>query len=74
MPTATVKSWNDEEGWGVLVSSEVNGDIWAHFSSIEGDGYRELVPGQKVTCGVQDLGEPIQDGYRFRASGVVVGG
>jgi len=74
MHTATVKSWNDEEGWGVLVSSEVNGEIWAHFSSIEGAGYGELVPGQKVTCGVQDLGEPFQDGYRFRASGVVVVG
>jgi CspA family cold shock protein len=72
MPIATVKSWSDEEGWGVLVSPDVGGDIWAHFSAIDGTGYRELVAGQTVTFEVEDLGGPIQDGYRFRASRVVV--
>jgi CspA family cold shock protein len=72
MPIATVKSWSDEEGWGVLVSSDVSEDIWAHFSAIDDTGYRELVAGQTVTCDVEDLGAPIQDGYRFRASRVVV--
>ena len=71
MPTATVKTWSDEEGWGVLVSPEVSGDIWAHFSAIDGPGYRGLEPGQKVTCNVEDLGGPLQDGYQFRASGIV---
>lgn len=71
MPTATVKTWSDEEGWGVLVSPEVSGDIWAHFSAIDGPGYRRLEPGQKVTFDVEDLGGPRQDGYQFRASGIV---
>lgn len=71
MLAATVKSWNVEEGWGVLVSPEVDGDIWAHFSAIDGPGFRELVAGQKVTCEVEDLGGPVQDGYRFRATRVV---
>jgi len=71
MLAATVKSWSDEEGWGVLVSPEVDADIWAHFSAIDGPGYRELAVGQKVTFEVEDLGGPVQDGYRFRATRVV---
>ena len=71
MPIATVKTWSDEEGWGVLDSPEIREDISAHFSAIDGPGYRELVPGQTVTCEVDDLGGPVQDGYRFRASRVV---
>jgi CspA family cold shock protein len=71
MVTATVKSWSDEEGWGVLVSPELREDIWAHFSAIESFGYRGLVAGQAVMCAVEDLGGPEQDGYRFRANRVV---
>jgi CspA family cold shock protein len=71
MITATVKFWNDEEGWGVLVSPEIREDVWAHFSAIEAFGYRELGTGQAVTCKVEDLGEPVQDGYRFRATRVI---
>jgi CspA family cold shock protein len=71
MLPATVKSWSAEEGWGVLVSPEVDGDIWAHFSAVDGPGYRELVAGQNVLSAVEDLGGPVQDGYRFRATRVV---
>ena len=71
MVTATVKSWSDQEGWGVLVSPEIREDIWAHFSAIDGPGYRELMAGQTVMCNVEDLGGPVQDGYRFRASRIV---
>jgi cold shock CspA family protein len=55
----------------VLVSREVPEDIWAHFSAIDCLGYRALAAGQSVTCEVEDLGAPLQDGYRFRASHVV---
>ena len=71
MLKATVKSWSDEEGWGVLASPEVREDIWAHFSAIDGPGFRTLATGQAVTCEVEDLGAQLQDGYRFRASRVV---
>src|SRR3954464_12600979 len=70
MPAAKVKCWNDEEGWGLWVSPEFGEDIWAHFSAIDGAGYRELEAGQPVTCEVDDLGGPVQGGYRFRASRV----
>jgi CspA family cold shock protein len=65
MLTATVKSWSDEEGWGALVAPEIGEDIWVHFSAIDGLGYRELVAGQAVMCEIEDLGGPLQDGYRF---------
>lgn len=71
MPAATVKFWSDEEGWGVLFSPEIDEDIWAHFSAIDGPGYRALTVGQEVTCKIEDLGGPVQDGYRFRATYVV---
>jgi hypothetical protein len=31
----TVKSWNDDEGWGVLTSPELDEDVWAHFVYVD---------------------------------------
>ena len=64
MSRARVKIWNDEEGWGVLTSDEVPGEIWAHFSHIKADGYRGLTVGQEVDL---DWEHPGQDGYNYRA-------
>src|SRR4051812_16360043 len=71
MVNATVKSWSDDEGWGVLTSPEIPGDVWAHFSALEIEGFRTLVAGQQVSVELVDLGSPIQDGYRYRAERVV---
>jgi CspA family cold shock protein len=49
MVRGKVDTWDEEEGWGVLVSPEVSGTVFAHFSHIRGvDGYRALTPGQAV--------------------------
>ena len=67
----TVKTWSDEEGWGVLTSPEVPGDVFAHFSSISGSGYRSLIPGGAVSF---DYGNAVpggQDGCPFVADNVV---
>jgi CspA family cold shock protein len=71
MVEGTVKAWSDDEGWGVLKSAEVPGDVWAHFSAIETTGFGTLAVGQRVTFEVLDLGGPIQDGYRYRAERVL---
>jgi CspA family cold shock protein len=71
MLAGTVKTWNDEEAWGVLVAPDVPEDIWAHFSVIEGSGFRTLAAQQPVLLEVEDLGGPVQDGYRYRAKRVV---
>jgi CspA family cold shock protein len=71
MIEATVKQWTDDEGWGVLSSPEVDGDIWAHFSALQADGFRTLTAGDTASVEVVDLGGPIQDGYRYRAERII---
>lgn len=44
--TATVREWHGELGWGVLDSPETPGGCWAHFSNIDGPGYRTLTVGE----------------------------
>jgi CspA family cold shock protein len=51
---------------GVLTSPDVPGEIWVHFSSIEMDGYRNLVEGQRVEFDCERY-PPGQDGYFYRA-------
>jgi CspA family cold shock protein len=71
MVQATVKLWNDDEGWGVLTSPDVPEGIWAHYSALEVDSFRTVLVGQTVSAEVVDLGGPIQDGYRYRAERVI---
>ena len=66
----TVKSWNADDGWGVLVSPQVSGDVWAHFSQIEAEGFRELEAGASVDFEYEAYPEG-QDGYHCRATRIV---
>ena len=45
--TGTVKWFNPAKGYG-FITRDQGGDIFVHFSSILGDGYRTLEEGQKV--------------------------
>jgi superfamily II DNA/RNA helicase len=47
MATGTVKWFNAEKGFG-FISREGGDDLFVHFSSIQGSGYRSLEEGQKV--------------------------
>ncbi len=47
MPTGTVKWFNSEKGFG-FISRESGDDVFVHFSSIQGDGYKSLEEGQQV--------------------------
>ncbi len=48
MNQGTVKWFNSEKGFGFI---EVEGgeDVFVHFSAIQGDGYKSLDEGQRVT-------------------------
>jgi CspA family cold shock protein len=48
MATGTVKWFNATKGFGFIAPEDGTPDVFAHFSSIEGSGYRELIEGQRV--------------------------
>lgn len=45
--TGTVKFFNESKGFG-FISQENGQDVFVHFSSIMGDGFKTLAEGQKV--------------------------
>jgi CspA family cold shock protein len=47
MPTGTVKWFDSKKGFGFVVNAEGK-DVFVHFSTIEGDGFRSLKDGDVV--------------------------
>lgn len=47
MASGTVKWFNAEKGYG-FISREQGGDVFVHFSAIQGTGYKSLEEGQNV--------------------------
>lgn len=47
--SGTVKWFDPAKGFGFITREDDQGDIFVHFSSIAGDGYRSLEEGQRVT-------------------------
>jgi len=45
--TGTVKWFNEAKGFG-FIAQENGPDVFAHFSAIQGEGFKTLVEGQKV--------------------------
>ncbi|MFG3207972.1 cold-shock protein [Streptomyces sp. NPDC048192] len=51
MASGTVKWFNSEKGFG-FIAQDGGPDVFAHYSNIQGNGYRELVEGETVTFDV----------------------
>jgi cold shock protein len=49
MPTGTVKWFNPDKGFGFITADEGNQDLFVHQSDIDGEGFRSLDDGMKVT-------------------------
>ncbi|MCR8921828.1 cold shock domain-containing protein CspD [Dasania sp. GY-MA-18] len=49
MYTGMVKWFNNAKGYGFILSEDGGGDIFAHYSAIDMDGYKTLKAGQTVT-------------------------
>ena len=49
MAQGTVKWFNAEKGFGFIEQDGGGADVFAHYSNIASQGYRELQEGQKVS-------------------------
>ena len=52
MATGIVKWFSNAKGYGFISPDEGGDDIFAHFSSIEMEGYKSLKEGQRVESSV----------------------
>ncbi len=53
MAEGTVKWFNDSKGFG-FIEQDNGPDVFAHFSAIEGDGFKSLDEGQRVSFDVTE--------------------
>jgi CspA family cold shock protein len=49
MANGTVKWFSDDKGFGFITPEDGGKDLFVHFSAIQGDGFRTLPEGAKVS-------------------------
>lgn len=54
MVLGKVKWFNDQKGYGFITRDDGSGDVFAHFSAIQSDGFKTLAEGDKVEFDVID--------------------
>jgi CspA family cold shock protein len=52
MAEGTVKWFNEKKGYGFIAKDE-GGDVFVHFSAIQGDGFKTLAEGQRVSFEIE---------------------
>lgn len=52
MAMGTVKWFNDAKGFGFITPADGGDDLFAHFSAIQGSGFKTLAENQKVSFDV----------------------
>jgi len=53
MAKGTVKWFNETKGYG-FIASEDGADVFVHYSSISGDGFKSLAEGDSVSFNTED--------------------
>jgi CspA family cold shock protein len=53
MVNGTVKWFNESKGFG-FITKEDGGDVFVHYSAIQGSGFKTLTEGQAVSFEVVD--------------------
>ena len=67
MHNGTVKWFNEGKGFGFISDDDGSGDVFVHFSAIQGQGFKTLAEGQKVTF---DTETDPKDSRKLRAINV----
>ncbi|MCD4755271.1 MAG: cold-shock protein [Deltaproteobacteria bacterium] len=52
MMEGSVKWFNDKKGYG-FIETDNEGDVFVHYSAIQGEGFRSLQEGDKVTFDIE---------------------
>ena len=63
MVEGVVKWFDAKKGYGFVVSPEVEGDVFVHYTKIQMEGFKKLETGETVTFEVimSDEGKPQAD-------------
>ena len=52
--TGTVKGFSRMKGWGFIEPDGGDRDVFVHYESIVGDGFRKLEKGERVKFRIED--------------------
>jgi CspA family cold shock protein len=51
--TGVVKWFSNQKGYGFIARDTGGGDVFVHYSAVEGDGFRTLAEGDRVEFSVE---------------------
>jgi CspA family cold shock protein len=54
MATGTVKWFNESKGFGFITQEDGGADVFVHYRSIVGTGFKTLREGQQVTFEIEE--------------------
>ncbi|MDE2803725.1 MAG: cold shock domain-containing protein [Gemmatimonadota bacterium] len=66
MARGTVKWFNDAKGYG-FISRSSGDDVFVHFTSIQGEGFRTLAEGEEVEFELRETERGLQAANVIRA-------
>jgi CspA family cold shock protein len=67
MAQGTVRQFNEQKGYGFIAPDHGGGDVFVHYSDIEGAGFRSLEEGETVTYEVTQSRKGMQAQNVYKA-------